>query len=611
MSTRLDTLSGCKAFLETATPEEIASKLRRDQNICRSPYGHPSLLVFCLPSPRTPVGDGVARALATDTSVPLVVSRLQYTSIIQGIKTHLANLHRDHDGASQDDLRGTQDNPVPPHLIPTDADFESALKVLNFLSLPPVRLADAHTPLTKLEAAIQSQLASGAQLRSTNLQSPYQANTTTPSSSSSKPQKKRKIHKPRLCYICNYQLRTSHPLYPSLCTPCGSFNISEASLSLPENLNLSGKTALITGGRVNLGYHVALRLLRCGARVIASSRYPLDAETRYLAEPDSASWSDRLKIVGADFRTAADVFALVKAVKTTLDKEWGVSKLDILVNNAAQTLTDSVGKESESILREQELGEVEGGGRLVVGEANYIPRVRGGATASITYERETKLLEDGSASTTTDTNAISGSASGGNQLILQSQERSSWVQKLDEIPYEDVISAHSVNTFVPLILVRELLSIMHLQPSSSSTNPTPKRTDKKPVAYIINVSSREGLPERAPSSIAKSGHHVHTNMSKAALNMLTETEASRAWRQWRIAINSVDPGYMSADPQWMKMVMTKKGKSGDGDEDTMPCPIGWEDGAGRVLWVVAKGENENVSIWGRFLKHFASVHSGR
>jgi NAD(P)-dependent dehydrogenase (short-subunit alcohol dehydrogenase family) len=87
-------------------------------------------------------------------------------------------------------------------------------------------------------------------------------------------------------------------------------------------------------------------------------------------------------------------------------------------------------------------------------------------------------------------------------------------------------------------------------------------------------------------------------MSKAALNMLTETEASTAWVKCKVAVNSVDPGYMSADPVWQEMV----GRKGE------KCPIGWEDGAGRVLWPIAKGEKGEV-IWGRFLKHFREVET--
>jgi NAD(P)-dependent dehydrogenase (short-subunit alcohol dehydrogenase family) len=121
--------------------------------------------------------------------------------------------------------------------------------------------------------------------------------------------------------------------------------------------------------------------------------------------------------------------------------------------------------------------------------------------------------------------------------------------------------------------------------------PTPfsSSSPSKPAGYIINVSSREGILEDTPGSSSKAGHHVHTNMSKAAINMITETEAQAAWRTRRVAMNSVDPGYMSAAPECRK---------------AEGCPIGFEDGAARVLWPVSIGEVEKKVIRGRFLKHF-------
>lgn len=648
-SHHLDTLSGCKAFLESATPQQIVEVLRRDQEICREANkGYPTLLYYLLPAPKTDRGDEIARALSDLDSpgafVPLAIARLQCSSLVQTIRNYYDTLKRPADGASQDDLAPRDvPNDVPPHLVPTDDDFEATFKVLQYLQLPLVREVNSSTSLSKVLKALKIHLAYGSEIRLARLNSdtypvkhappreqgllgsPSAPLMERPKQTQKKSAQKSRIHpalkKPRFCYICQFRLTSSHPLFPSLCGPCGSYNLAESSLSLPGKLDLTGKTALVTGGRVNLGYHVVLRLLRCGARVIASTRYPLDSEARYLKEPGSKDWADRLKIVGADFRTAGDVFALVRRTKECLT-EWGISRLDILINNAAQTLTDTVSKESESILREENLKETTE--KKFVVDAGYKPRVRGGAPPSlITYERQQQLLDDRSSATiesVSDEEEVDGEkvdrlagkvsdfpgnskAGGGDtrtQLLRQEDiAKSSWLQKLDEIPYEDVISAHSVNTFVPLILLRELVPLMKKEKKQLLPN-----VPSKPAGYVINVSSRESLPERTPNHSAKSGHHVHTNMSKAALNMLTETEASVTWHTYRVAVNSVDPGYMSADPGWIEHI-------GGTPEDRPLCPLGWEDGAGRVLWVVAKGETENVNVWGRFLKHFDSIHSGR
>jgi len=388
---------------------------------------------------------------------------------------------------------------------------------------------------------------------------------------------KPKKTKGKTCYICRFNIVVAHRLYHSLCDPCGEFNISSSSLSLPPNLSLTGKFGVVTGGRINLGFRTALRLLRCGAHVIVSTRYPMDAERRYLDESDSLTWKGRLKIVGADFRTAKDVFGLVDAIKSCLTG-WGGQYLDILINNAAQTLTDPLKKEEECIRREILL--LEDGDSGLVSDTRYVPRVRGGQVGN--------YLEGGATSSRLLKSADDRPSSTG--VLAKESSKTSWTQTISDIPYEDVISAHSINALVPFILLRELFPLMHRSKGTS-----------KPASYVINVSSREGLPERTPSHSAKSGMHVHTNMSKAALHMITETEAGTAWKNGRIAINSVDPGFMSADPVWMKKV----GREGQ------EMPIGWEDGAGRVLWPIARGEKEGIAVWGRFLKHFREVEARR
>ncbi|EQB44896.1 hypothetical protein CGLO_16295 [Colletotrichum gloeosporioides Cg-14] len=389
----------------------------------------------------------------------------------------------------------------------------------------------------------------------------------------------------QLCYVCSRSLSQEqrHKTLGSMCVACGDFNLVERAYSMPGHLWLFRKTALVTGARINLGFHTALRLLRCGAFVIASSRYPEDALSRYQKELDFEKWKGRLRIVGADFRAAKDAFALVEATKAILRAED--RRLDILINNAAQTLTDPVDKEQIATAREQELLEQSGASDAdsqVVMRRGYTARVRGGAFLPGISGQDTSLLE---AASQTDSAVIETPMS--NMQISSPPGPSSWVQSLSDIPYEDVITAHSVNTFVPLILIRELL---------------PGMQD----GHIVNVSSREGIFETDRNSSAKRGHHVHTNMSKAGLNMITETEAATAWKKHKVAMNTVDPGYMSAAPEY------EDARGGE-------RPIGWEDGASRVLWPIARSVREQkdpetmhvrkdyAPIWGRFLKHYGAV----
>ncbi|MGO4759795.1 SDR family NAD(P)-dependent oxidoreductase, partial [Streptomyces sp. 2MCAF27] len=95
--------------------------------------------------------------------------------------------------------------------------------------------------------------------------------------------------------------------------------------------DLTGRRALLTGGRAKIGMYIALRLLRDGAHTTITTRFPNDAIRRFKAMPDSGEWLHRLKIVGIDLRDPAQVVALADSVRAA-------GPLDILINNAAQTV---------------------------------------------------------------------------------------------------------------------------------------------------------------------------------------------------------------------------------------------------------------------------------
>ncbi|KGO56614.1 hypothetical protein PEX1_084950 [Penicillium expansum] len=552
--------------------ETIANRLRQDQKACRE-RKVPSNIAIQLSSVTDAVFDEIAWHLTPHSEVSKALRSTRCNSIIKGIKAYLGQLEvmtKSDEHTSMDSMH-----------VPTSDELETTLKVLDYLQKH--RVVAPTKPLSEVLLAVREQLSLNDNTRYTQHER-FQRNVAPRTSDV----KKR-------CYICRYRFSPtdSHELYPALCRQCGMFNIGCSNLSLPEKLDLSGKIALVTGGRINLGYFTTLRLLRCGAKVIVSSRYPADAAFRYSTEPDFSQWKKRLKLVGADFRTANDAFRLVQIVKRLLCAWDGETpsdtpqSLDILINNAAQTLTDPVKGEVRAISREDHLKNHPKAIALLAESENerYTPRVRGGQQATwiprITNNRTQAQIEDASNDQSTNQIATKGLRTTENED--EELSKSSWVQSLHEIPYSDLISAHSVNAFVPLILCRELLPVMGTPPSSSSPSPS------TPAGYIINVSSREGILEDTPQSSSKAGHHVHTNMSKAAIHMITETEAHAAWKGRRVAMNSVDPGYMSAAPE----CRTVEG-----------CPIGFEDGTGRVLWPIAVGEVEGKVVWGRFLKHF-------
>ncbi|HLG62043.1 MAG TPA: SDR family NAD(P)-dependent oxidoreductase [Ktedonosporobacter sp.] len=136
------------------------------------------------------------------------------------------------------------------------------------------------------------------------------------------------LKKARPCYVCKQRFTALHFFYEYLCLPCGDFNYHKRT----SQVNLAGRVALVTGGRVKIGYATALRLLRAGAQVIVTTRFPHDAARRYSSEPDFADWRDRLQIYGLDFRYLPVLEHFVAHLYATYPA------LDILINNAAQTV---------------------------------------------------------------------------------------------------------------------------------------------------------------------------------------------------------------------------------------------------------------------------------
>jgi hypothetical protein len=128
----------------------------------------------------------------------------------------------------------------------------------------------------------------------------------------------------RVCYICKQPFSEIHAFYDRLCPGCAGENLAART----ELADLHGRVALLTGGRVKIGYQAGLILLRSGARLIVTTRFPRNAAARYVQEPDFADWSDRLEIFGLDLRHTPSVEAFCRDIAATRDR------LDFIVNNA-------------------------------------------------------------------------------------------------------------------------------------------------------------------------------------------------------------------------------------------------------------------------------------
>src|SRR5881394_2266094 len=117
----------------------------------------------------------------------------------------------------------------------------------------------------------------------------------------------------RHCYVCKQKYSEIHHFYDQLCPPCAELNFRKRS----ELADLRGRVALLTGGRVKIGYQAGIKLLRAGAHLIVTTRFPRDSAARYAREPDFAAWGHRLEIFGLDLRHTPSVEAFCQHLITT------------------------------------------------------------------------------------------------------------------------------------------------------------------------------------------------------------------------------------------------------------------------------------------------------
>jgi NAD(P)-dependent dehydrogenase (short-subunit alcohol dehydrogenase family) len=374
----------------------------------------------------------------------------------------------------------------------------------------------------------------------------------------------------RACYVCKTRYREVDAFYHQLCPACATLNRERRD----ARTDLTGRRALLTGGRAKIGMYIALRLLRDGADTTITTRFPHDAVRRFAAMPDSAQWLHRLRIVGIDLRDPAQVVALADAV---IDQ----GPLDILINNAAQTVRRSAGAyaplaAAESApLPDGELPEV-----LTFSHASDAhPAALALAMSEHpvpTAEALTALaLTAGSASPERVAAQIAIDAGG---LVPDLHAVNSWTQRVEEIEPLEMLEVQLCNMTAPFILVSRL------RPAMAASTARRK--------YVVNVSAMEGQFSRA----YKGPGHPHTNMAKAALNMLTRTSASELLATDGILMTSVDTGWITDErPHPTKVRLADEG---------FHAPLDLVDGAARVYDPIVRGE-AGEDVYGCFLKDYA------
>ena len=380
--------------------------------------------------------------------------------------------------------------------------------------------------------------------------------------------------KPRACYICKEQYTIVDAFYHQLCPDCAAMSHAKRD----ARTDLTGRRALLTGGRAKIGMYIALRLLRDGAHTTITTRFPRDAVRRFSALPDSADWIHRLKIVGIDLRDPAQVIGLADAVAAD-------GPLDILINNAAQTVRRSAG--AYKPLVDAELAPLPQGPLpelLTFGHTNDAHPLALAqsvsshpilaAAARTAEELTAEAMAAGSSSLE---RLAAGTAIDAGGLVPDENHINSWTQSVDQVEPLEMLEVQLANMTAPFLLVSRLRPAMAASPARRK--------------YVVNVSAMEGVFGRG----YKGPGHPHTNMAKAALNMLTRTSAREMFETDNILMTAVDTGWITDErPHYTKVRLAEEG---------FHAPLDLVDGAARVYDPIVRGE-AGEDVHGVFLKDY-------
>jgi NAD(P)-dependent dehydrogenase (short-subunit alcohol dehydrogenase family) len=391
----------------------------------------------------------------------------------------------------------------------------------------------------------------------------------------------RGVGEERHCYVCKQHFTQVHHFYDQLCPPCAAHSYAKRT----ETADLRGRVALLTGGRVKIGYQAGIKLLRAGASLIVTTRFPRDAAARYAAEPDADDWADRLEVHGLDLRHTPSVEVFCRHLLETR------GRLDVIINNACQTVRRppefyrhmlELEREARDHLPERAralLAGVDGlrAAELIADAAGAVggpAPVIAGVAPSAELSQTELLPEDGFGE---------GHLFPAGRLDQDLQQvdlrgRNSWRLTLAEVSSVELLETQLVNAVAPFVLNARLKPLMLR---------TPER-DK----HIVNVSAVEGQFYRR----FKTTKHPHTNMAKAALNMMTRTSAAD-YHADGIHMNSVDTGWVS-DEDPAHIAEQKRA------EHRFHPPLDIVDGAARIVDPVIDGCNTGHHVWGQFLKDF-------
>jgi NAD(P)-dependent dehydrogenase (short-subunit alcohol dehydrogenase family) len=447
-----------------------------------------------------------------------------------------------------------------------------------FKSVKKARRLERRTAIADADRAVVAATATGAPDRIDDETRGIPLSTTAAAPSAGT------LLRSRACYICKQHYTHVDAFYHQLCPDCALFSHAKRE----ARTDLTGKRALLTGGRAKIGMYIALRLLRDGAHTTITTRFPRDAVRRFSSLPDAGDWLHRLRVVGIDLRDPAQVVGLADAVADA-------GPLDILINNAAQTVRRSPG--AYAPLAEAELAPLPDGPTpelLTFGHTND-PHPQAlaasvashpilAAAASRADELTTAIAQAHdlteaalTAGSTSLQRLAAGTAIDAGGLVPDEHHVNSWTQHVQQVEPLEMLEVQLANTTAPFLLISRLRASMAASGARRK--------------YVVNVSAMEGVFSRR----YKGPGHPHTNMAKAALNMLTRTSAGEMFETDGILMTSVDTGWITDErPHPTKIRLAEEG---------FHAPLDLVDGAARVYDPIVQGES-GIDLYGVFLKDY-------